>query len=85
MAYGLLLSKRVEINIFQNGWREDMHTPHSTPLDPPLAMSYKIHQKSLAYFSHLAQLILLFFTRRQSQKERTGGGEMAQRPPTPKE
>ena len=54
-----------------------MHTPHPTPLDPPLAISYKNHQKSLAYFSHLAPLI---FTKRQSQTERTRGG-VAQRPP----
>ena len=45
-----------------------MHTPHPTPLDPPLAISYRNHQKSLAYFSHLAPLILLFFTKRQNQK-----------------
>ena len=45
-----------------------MHTSHPTPLDPPLTISYRNHQKSLAYFSHLAPLILLFFTKRQSQK-----------------
>ena len=40
-----------------------MHIP-----DPPLrAISYKNHPKSLAYFSHLAPLILFFFTKRQSQ------------------
>ena len=39
------------------------HTPHPTS---------KNYQKSLAYFSHLAPLILLFFTKRQSQKGRTG-------------
>ena len=50
-----------------------MHTPHSTLLDPPLAISYKNHPTSLACFSHLAPLILLFFTKRQSQKGRTGG------------
>ena len=33
-----------------------MHTPHPTPLNPPLAISYKNHQKTLAYFSHLAPL-----------------------------
>ena len=44
--------------------------PSSYPLDPPLAISYKNHQKSLAYFSHLEPLILLFFTIRQSQKGR---------------
>ena len=52
-----------------------MHTPHPRPLDPPLAISYRNYQKSLAYFSHLAPLGLLFFTKRQSQK---GGGGMAQ-------
>ena len=45
-----------------------MHTPHPTPLNPPLAISYGKHQKSLAYFGHLAPLVLLFFTKRQSQK-----------------
>ena len=49
-----------------------MHTPHSTPLDLPLAVSYRNHQKSLAYFSHLAPLVLFLFTKRQSQ--RGGGG-----------
>ena len=42
-----------------------MHTPHRTPQ----AISYRNHQKSLAYFSHLAQLILFISTKRQSQKE----------------
>ena len=37
-------------------------TPHPTQLDPPLAISYGNHQKSLVYFSHLAPLILFFFT-----------------------
>ena len=45
-----------------------MHTHHPTSLDPPLATSYRNHQKSLAYFSHLAPSILLCFTKRQSQK-----------------
>ena len=49
---------------------------HPTPLDPPLAISYRNYQKSLAHFSHLASLVLLFFTKRQSQK-----GGMAQCPP----
>ena len=31
------------------------------PLGPPLAISYKNHQKSLAYFSHMAPFILLIF------------------------
>ena len=37
------------------------HTPDSTLLDPPRAISYKNHQKSVAYFSHLAPFSLLFF------------------------
>ena len=45
-----------------------MHILHSNPLDPPLAISYKNHKKSLAYFSHLAPLILFFFAKRPSQK-----------------
>ena len=28
----------------------------------------------MAYFRHLASLILFFFTKRQSREERTGGG-----------
>ena len=39
-------------SIFKNGWWEDMHTPHPAPLDRPLAISYRKHQKSLAHFSH---------------------------------
>ena len=34
-----------------------MHIPHPTPLDPPLAISYRNHQKIQAYFSHLAPLV----------------------------
>ena len=37
-------------------------------LDPPQAISYRSHQKSLAYFSHSAPLVLFCFTKRQSQK-----------------
>ena len=48
-----------------------MHIPHPTPLDSPLAISYRNHQKNLAYFSHLAPLVLFLFTKRQSQR---GGG-----------
>ena len=44
-----------------------MHTPHPTPLYP-LAISYRNYQKSPAYFSYLAPLVLFFFTERQSQK-----------------
>ena len=37
-----------------------MHTFHPAPLYTPLAISYRNHQKSLAYFSHLVPLILFF-------------------------
>ena len=46
-------------------------------LYPPLAISYRNHQKSLAYFSHLAPLILLFLSK--GKVKRWGG--MAQCPP----
>ena len=59
--------KIVYIKIFENGWKEDAY-PLSYPLDPPLAISYRNHQKSQAYFSHLALLALFFFTKRRSQK-----------------
>ena len=45
-----------------------MLTSHPTPLDPPLAISYRNYQMSLSYFSHLASLVLFFFTKRQIQK-----------------
>ena len=56
---------------------EMMHTSHPNSLDPLLAISYRNHQKSLAYFSHLAPIVLLFFTKRQNQK----GEAMVQCPP----
>ena len=59
------------------GWR--MHAPHPTLLYPSLAISCGNHQKSLAYFSHLASLILFFFTKRQSQKGGGGHGPIAHR------
>ena len=53
---GLLLSKRLEImeklytsKTFSKMAGGRMHTSHPTPLDPPLAISYKNHQKSLTY------------------------------------
>ena len=46
-------------------------------LDPPLAISYKDHQKSLAYFSRLEPSFLFFFTKKQSQK----GGHGPMPPP----
>ena len=39
-----------------------------------MAISYKNHQKSLAYFSHLAPFILIFFTKRQIKRRGPGGG-----------
>ena len=47
-----------------------MHIPHPTPLDSPLAISYRNHQKNLACFSHLAPSVVFLFTKRQSQKGR---------------
>ena len=41
-----------------------MHIPHPTPL----AIGYRNQQKSLAYFNHLAPLVLFLFTNRQRQK-----------------
>ncbi len=38
-----------------------MQTPYPNPLYPLLAISYRNHQKSVAYFSHLASLILFFY------------------------
>ena len=49
-----------------DGWMYDL----IQPLDPHLAISYRNYQKSLAYLSHQAPLVLLFFTKKQSQKER---------------
>ena len=54
-------------SFFENGWWEDAY-PSFYPLDPSLVISYGNHQKSLAYFSHLASLILFVFTKMQSQK-----------------
>ena len=58
-----------------------MHIPYPSPLESPLAVSYRNHQKNLAYFSHLAPLVLFFFTKRQSQK---GGGGAWHNGPAPK-
>ena len=43
-----------------------MHTPHPTPLEPFLAISYRNHQESLTYFSRLAPLIEFFFIKKRS-------------------
>ena len=37
-----------------------MHIPYPTPLDSSLTISYRNHQKNVAYFSHLAPLVLFF-------------------------
>ena len=58
-----------------------MHIPHPTPLDSPLAISYRNHPKNLAYFSHLAPLVLFSFTKRQSQKGGGGEGHGTMAPP----
>ena len=47
---------------------ESHHCPCSIPPGYVLVMSYRNHQKSQAYFSHLATLILFFFTKKRSQK-----------------
>ena len=65
------MEKLHALNTFMKMSGGRMHT-HDPTL---LAISYKNHQKSLAYFSHLAPLILLFYTKRQSQRR---GGGMAQ-------
>ena len=51
-----------------------MHTPHSALVDSLLAISYRNHQKNLAYCSHLAPLVLFFITKRQGQNGGGGGG-----------
>ena len=53
-----------------------MHIFYPIPLDSPLGISYRNHQKNLEYFSHLAPLVLFLFIERQSQK----GGGMAKWP-----
>ena len=66
-------------NIFETAGRK-MHTLHPAPLDPLQAISYRNHQRSLTYFSHLAILILFFFTKRQNQR----GGGARHNTPSPK-
>ena len=51
-----------------------MHTPHSTPLGPPLAISYRNHHKILAYFSHVASLVLYFQAESKAEKQSQKGG-----------
>ena len=42
------------------GWMH-IEYPSSYPPGSPLAISYRNHQKSMAYFSHLAPLVFFFF------------------------
>ena len=51
-----------------------MHSSHPTPLYPPLAISYRNYQKSLAYFSHLAPLILFILLKGRVKRGVCGGG-----------
>ena len=63
---GLKLWKNVYIkNIFENGWWEDAYSS-SYPLDT----SCGNHQKSLAYFSHLAPLVLFLLLK---SRDKMGG------------
>ena len=69
----LSLSKRFKITeklyaskTFLKMGGERMLIPHLIPLDQLLAISLRNH----TYFSHLAPLVLFFFTKRRSQKGR---------------
>ena len=55
------MEKLYTSKVFLKMARGRMHNPHPTPVDPPLVISYRNHQKSLAYFSHLAPLVVLFY------------------------
>ena len=77
--YGKLYISKTVLKI-AGGW---MYTHHPTPLDRPLrpwlkAISYRNYQKSLAYFSHLAPLVLFFLLK--GRVKRGGHGTM---PPPP--
>ena len=54
--YGKLYSLKTQLKTAGEG----VHTPYPTTMDPPLAISYTNHQKSLAYFSYLAPFALLY-------------------------
>ena len=45
-----------------------MHISRPIPLDLPLAIGYRNHQKSLTYFSHLALLVLFFLLKGRVKK-----------------
>ena len=68
-------------NIFENGWWEDAYPSYyPTPLDSPLAISYRNHQKSLAYFSHLTPLEYCSYLLKGRVKKGGGHGTMAPPP-----
>ena len=55
-------------NVFENGWWEEAY-PSSLPPGSARPWSYATETiKSLVYFSHLAPLVLFFFTKKQSEK-----------------
>ena len=58
-----------------------MHTPYPISLYPPPAICYRNHQKSLAYFSHLAPLILCFLLK--GRVRRGGEGALLNAPSPP--
>ena len=51
-----------------------MHILYPTPLDLPVAISYRNHQKNLAYFSHFAPLVLFFSLKGRVKRGGIGGG-----------
>ena len=54
-----------------------MHTPHPTPVDSLLAISYEKHQWNLAYFDHLLASLVLFFLLKGRVKKKGKYGTMA--------
>ena len=54
-------------NIFENGWWEDAHLS-SYPIGSTLGHMLRKTRKGLAYFNHLAPLVLFFFTKKQSKR-----------------
>ena len=77
VRHRLLLSKKFEIMEklytsktflkMADGCMPSSYLPGSAPGHK---LSYRKHQMSLAYFSHLTPLVLFFFTEKQSQKGR---------------
>ena len=76
-AFDLSLSKRLKIMeklytsktfLKMAGGRIHTPQPHPTPLDPTLATSYRNHQISLVYFSHLAPLVFFVLLKSRVKK-----------------